>query len=113
MIADIVLALSYWILGVLFAVSAFCAVGCMASLFVSVLGSFRSPMRILGVPLWAVFSFASLGACWLLKCLYTTMGDRTDHVMHYWFLVGMMIPGVMGFVIVPLLVRLAMKRESD
>jgi len=112
MISDIILALSYWILGVLFALCAFCALGCMVGLFLSVLSSFKSPMRAVSVPLWAIFSFASLGGCWLLEWIYSSIGNRTDHAMHDWFLVGIVIPGILGFALVPRLASLAGKRTS-
>jgi hypothetical protein len=104
MIAEIMLALLYWLLGVLFALGAFCALGCVISLFLSVLTSFKSPMRLLGTPLWVFFSFLALGVCWLLQWAYLALGENA---VRYWFFVGAFIPGILGVTLVPKLVALA------
>jgi len=104
MIAEIMLALLYWILGVVFALSAFCAIGCVISLFLSVLMSFKAPMRLLGATLWVFFAFLSLGACWLLQWAYLALGDNA---VRYWFFVGAFIPGILGATLVPKLIALA------
>jgi hypothetical protein len=113
MITSILLALSYWILGVLFALAGFCALGCLIGLFLSVLYSFKSSACLLRAPLLAVFSFASLGACWLMQWIYVTMGNRTGHEMQYWFLVGAIIPGILGLGFVPKLMGLATRANKN
>ena len=107
MIADSMLALLYWLLGLLFALAAFCSIGCIIGLFLSVLTSFKVPMRLLGTPLWVFFSFLGLGACWLLEWSYTALGENTDHVVQYWFFVGAVLPGILCATLVPKLIALA------
>jgi hypothetical protein len=107
MIAEIMLALLYWLLGVLFALCAFCALGCIISLFLSVLTSFKVPSRLLGTPLWVFFSFVCLGVCWLLQWIYITLGNHTDHAVQYWFIVGAVLPGILGVTLVPKFIALA------
>ena len=107
MIDSIILALSYWILGVLAALCGFCALGCLIGLFLSVLTSFKSPMRLVAVPLWVIFAFVSLGACWLMQWAYVTLGNHTDHEMQYWFIVGAIVPGILGLGLVPKFIGLA------
>jgi len=104
MIAEIMLALLYWILGVVFALGAFCALGCVISLFLSIVNSFKSPMRLLGAPLWVFFSFLTLGVCWLLQWAYLALGDSA---VRYWFFVGAIVPGILCATLVPKLIMLA------
>ena len=104
MIAEIMLALLYWILGVVFALCAFCAIGCLISLFLSVLMSFKAPMRLLGTPLWIFFAFLCLGGCWLLQWAYLALGENA---VRYWFFVGAIVPGILGGTLVPKIITLA------
>jgi hypothetical protein len=106
-VTALMLALAYWILGLIFALGGFCALGCVISLFLSVLYSFKLPVRLLAAPLWAVFSFVSLGVCWLTLWVHALLGDNTGHVMQFWFIVGMVVPGILGFGLVPKLIGLA------
>src|SRR5271170_3271847 len=101
MITTIMLALAYWIAGLLFALCGFCALGCLISLFLTVMYSFKKPTRILSVPLWIIFSFASLGGCWLMQWIYIKMGIHAGQAMQYWFTVGAIVPGILGFGFVP------------
>jgi hypothetical protein len=109
MIAALMLALAYWIFGLFFALCGFCALGSVISLFLSVIYAFRAPARLVAAPLWAIFSFASLGGAWLAQWTSTTLGNHTGHDMQYWFIVGAIIPGILGAALVPQLIRLTPK----
>ena len=106
-IADIIFALLYWLLGVLFALCAFCAIGCVLGLFLSVLTAFKVPSRLLSTPLWVFFSFLALGLCWVLQWSFVGIGSHSDHPVQYWFYVGAVIPGVLCATLVPKLMALA------
>jgi hypothetical protein len=113
MITTIMIALAYWIVGVVFALCGFCALGCLISLFLTVLYSFKKPTRILSVPLWIIFSFASLGCCWSMQWIYIKMGVHIGQTLQYWFIVGAIIPGILGFGFVPKLVGLATSNRNS
>jgi hypothetical protein len=99
------LALLNWLMGALIAFSGFCALACLVSLVITIAFSFRSLSCLRHAVAQIIFSFVSLGVCWLLVRISEAIANHTGHQMHYWIVVGMVIPGILGVGLVQMLVK--------
>lgn len=113
MIVDLMLALAYWIFGLLFALCGFCALGFVTSLFLCLIRSFKTPASLIAVPLLVLLAFASLGGCWLFQWIYLWLGFSQGHAMQFWFIVGAVLPGLLGIGLVPKIVGLNARKVAS